>query len=254
LRAHGEEQGDLQLEARHLTHVLWLAALVALLCGAACGDADDKPSGETPATTGEPAPPASARAAPSAADGAKLVEKLECNRCHMGTAQLEPPDAKQCFGCHVGIASGKMPKAKDGSTPAHDPKLLAGWKKNVEHLRFAPSLSGIGKIVDPGWVERYLLAPHDLRPGLHAGMPRLPIGEPEAAAIAAYFAEQARFDGEAGAGSPQGDAGRGRTLFSTKGCAGCHTFSGARTDPPPLVKPRDRTARSRPTSAFRASA
>ncbi len=217
---------------------LWLATLVALVCGAACGDADDKPSGEAlPAAEATPAAPA--RPALTAADGAKLVEKLECNRCHAGTALLEPPETKQCFGCHVSIAAGKMPKAADGSTPARDKKIVAGWKKNVEHLRFAPSLSGVGRIIDPSWVQRYLVAPHDLRPGLHADMPRLPIGEPEAAAIAAHFAEQAQFDGEAAAGAPRGDAGRGRNLFTTKGCAGCHTFTGARTDPPPLVKPGD---------------
>jgi mono/diheme cytochrome c family protein len=70
-------------------------------------------------------------------------------------------------------------------------------------------------------------------------MPRLPLDEHEAAAIAAYFAERSGFDEDSPAALPAGDIERGRGYFATKGCVGCHAFTGARTQAPPEVLPRD---------------
>jgi mono/diheme cytochrome c family protein len=222
------------------TRALFASALaLASVVGVSCEDAGNASEGVQPALTSEPSapePPAAHR--PSVAEGRALVEKLECNRCHAGTGLTEVAQVKHCFGCHVDIASGKMPKDAAGTERRPDAKLLAQWKPRVEHLRHVPSLSGVGRIVRPEWVARYLVEPFDLRPGLHPDMPRLPIGDREATSIALYLASQA----EPAGGAPQapaGDVARGRALFSAKGCAGCHTFSGARTDAPPAVKPSE---------------
>lgn len=217
------------------------AILVASALAASCADTEITSGAGGPAASAEPtaARPATAAHVASAAEGRALVEKLECNRCHAGTGLAEVPQTKHCFSCHVDIAGGKMPKDATGSERRPDPKLLAQWKPRVEHLRFVPSLSGVGRIVRREWVERWLVQPHDLRPGLHASMPRLPISEQEAASIAAYLAESGGPDADAAGAAPAGDVSRGRALFSVRGCAGCHAFSGARTDPPPPVKATD---------------
>lgn len=220
----------------------WHAVLAAsLLLPAALAACDDLPGRAEPSARASEGsatpPPAASDVQASPLDGRALVEKLECNRCHAGTNLPEVPQAKHCFSCHVDIAEGKLPETAKAADAANVPKLLASWKPRVVHLRFTPSLAGVGAIVRPEWVARYLLAPHDLRPGLHPTMPRLPIDDREAASIASYLASAA-------APSPElkrevGDIGRGRELFSQKGCAGCHVFTGARTEPPPPVEPAD---------------
>ena len=201
------------------------------------------------AAWGDPAPPARGRPAPAAPplpataspastiDGRALVEKLECNRCHEGTGSADVPQAKHCFACHVDIAEGRLPESAADADKATAAKLLAAWKPRVQHLRFTPSLAGVGLILRPEWVARSLVAPFDLRPGLHPVMPRLPLDEREAASVAQHLASRHAPPPEAPA--MKGDLARGRALFSSKGCAGCHAFSGARTTPPPPVAPTD---------------
>lgn len=216
---------------------LLIGALAISAALAACGE-PTAPSPGSSAADASPSPSATATATPtSVLDGRTLVEKLECNRCHAGTGSAEVAQAKHCFACHVDIAEGRLPESAAGADKAAAPKLLAAWKPRVEHLRFTPSLAGVGLIVRPDWVARYLVSPFDLRPGLHPLMPRLPLDEREAASIAQHLASLHPPPPDAPA--PKGDLARGRALFSSKGCAGCHTFSGARTAPPPPVAPTD---------------
>ncbi len=228
------------MSGRYLAVALLVAGLIgssAPACteGAALADRDGAASAPDAGRV-EPSPPPHAHV-PSAKEGRDLLDKLECNRCHAGTGQAEVAQAKHCYSCHVDIAVGKAPKSSPDA-PAPSKAVLAKWKPRVEHLRFVPSLSGAGTILRPRWIESYLVKPFDLRPGLHGDMPRLPLAEPEARSIAAYFAERA---GGAEAEAPflAGDIERGRGYFSTKGCSGCHTFTGARTASPPAVTPRD---------------
>ncbi len=226
----------------------WSVVLVATLAAAgaasACGDSDPPgreaaPSASAEATAGSAVPGATAPSAevprPSAAEGKALVDRLECARCHEGTGMPAVPQNKHCFSCHVDIAAGTFQAA---------PKLLTTWKPRVEHLRYVPSLAGVGRIVDPGWVTRYLLKPTDLRPGLHATMPRLPLSDLEAAHIAAYLGELAGYQAGADRELPRGDAERGRALFAAKACNTCHAFTGARTDEPKPVTASDAADRA----------
>ncbi len=163
-------------------------------------------------------------AAPSSDDvraaGKGLVATYECNRCHDGTGLDAVPQSKNCVGCHLDIVEGRF------QAPA---AALAGWKPHVTDLRYAPSLSAAGILVKPEWIERYLLAPHDLRPYLQPSMPRLDLDESAAKAIAAYFGSRGTATGRA---PVTGDIGRGRALFTAKTCVTCHQFSGAGTPEP----------------------
>jgi mono/diheme cytochrome c family protein len=166
-------------------------------------------------------------APPTAAEGHDLVVRMECGRCHALPEATPPPREKQCVGCHEDIVTGRF---------AAPPATLAKWKPHVQHLRFAPSLEGAGALLRPAWIADYLMAPRDLRPGLHATMPRLAIDRRGAQAIATWL-EKAAAHAPPGPAVPHGDADRGRRHFTEKGCATCHAFSRTGTPAPPTVRP-----------------
>jgi cytochrome c2 len=205
-----------------------LLACAALLALVACADSSSEPIESTRAA----APTSSAAAAARPADpahGAKLVERFECHRCHEGTGLAAAPPRKQCVGCHQDIAAGRFEAPPDA---------LADWRKNIVHLLAVPSLAQLGAVMREDWLAGYLVAPHDLRPGLEASMPRLAMSPAQARDIAAHLVRGKLVRGKRAAAQPsaaepsaapgpEGDARRGRALFEQKGCAGCHDFTGA---------------------------
>lgn len=182
---------------------LWLLFSAALLLG--CKDASEG-AADTP-----PAPSPAIETAQLSSEGAALLARFECNRCHTGTGLAEPPLEKQCVGCHRKILAGEL----DAS-----PENLAAWQGNLASLPVAPSLANVGKKLTTTWVAEFLRKPHKVRPGLPASMPRLPISESEALALSnALIPMQAKsqsFSSEA--------AGRGAKLFEEFTCNACHAL------------------------------
>jgi mono/diheme cytochrome c family protein len=224
---------------------------LSALFGAACAEpsADDRADSvavfpaEQPAVAAdgealvaEPALPAG-----DAANGEALVAQFECARCHDGTAtemtdaalaQAAPAaqpapvaehaadalDTKHCFSCHADILEGRLDHKPDAGR----------WKKNVAHLVAAPSLTRIGARLRYQWIAEYLTDPHDLRPNLSAGMPRLALSEAQARDIASYLSEQPGADIDADAVElDDADIARGRQRMEELECASCHRLGGA---------------------------
>jgi mono/diheme cytochrome c family protein len=212
------------------------ASLVSLASLGACADASTTSSDA--ALSSAPSAAASvAEGAPASPppDGGALVAELECNRCHTETGVADAPRDKHCVRCHADIASGRFEAA---------PGLLAEWRPRVVALRHAPSLGGVGTIVDPTWAARYLRGPFDLRPHLVPEMPRLALDRASARAIAEHLAAKNRAAHAAPAPSPPGDPSRGRALFEAKGCASCHAFTGAGLAVAPVPREDDGAERT----------
>jgi len=170
-----------------------------------------------------------------AAHGKELVLSYQCNRCHDGTGHPAAEQGKHCVHCHKDIMEGRF---KAGTAEA-----LARWKPRVKDLTEAPSLEAAGKRFGRRWVEDYLLQPADLRPHLAQYMPSLAITVADAKDIAAYLVPDdepvASAAGAAGSKAIAGaDLDKGRRLVDTKGCGGCHAFTGvsplATSAPPPM--------------------
>jgi mono/diheme cytochrome c family protein len=183
--------------------------VLLLLVAAACGS---EPPASAPAAV-EPAAPA------PRVDAGDLLAKYECARCH------EVPDVtvagdKSCVRCHEQIHAGTF--TVDGA-PVED-ATLARWRGRITSLRWVPSLAHAGRL-RRGWVQAYLLSPHDVRPGLVAQMPRLALTPEEAARIAAHLVPE-----DAEPALVIGDRARGEHLYVAKACSTCHRFSGAAVD------------------------
>ncbi|WP_437875898.1 c-type cytochrome [Sorangium sp. So ce513] len=211
-----------------------LAALVALASGAAACTSED-PRGTGPAatppaadrgaaaaTTAAQAATAIAQAAPAAAHagdperGARLVAEYQCNRCHDGTGHAPAPRDAHCVQCHQDIAAGRF------QAPA---AAMKRWNENLVLLRDVPSLAAAGDRLRRDWIRGFLLEPHDLRPRLHATMPRLPLDAQQASDIAAYLTRDRRERPRAALEGASAD--RGRALYEAKACGTCHAFTGA---------------------------
>ncbi|XYH96564.1 c-type cytochrome [Sorangium sp. So ce1128] len=209
-----------------------LAALFALASGAAACSSEEArapgssaPAAPPSASDGAAIAPAAAAvaAAPAAAappgdpaHGQRLVAEFQCNRCHDGTGQAPAQRDAHCVQCHQDIAAGRF------QAPA---AAMSRWNENLVQLRDVPSLAAAGDRLRRDWIREFLLAPHDLRPRLHATMPRLALGPEQASDIAAYLTRDRR---ERPRDSLEGaSAARGRELYEAKGCGTCHAFTGA---------------------------
>jgi mono/diheme cytochrome c family protein len=147
--------------------------------------------------------------------GRDLVARFECARCHDGAGVAPAPTNKHSVHCHQDLASGKL--------GAGNPEA-AKWREHTAHLRVVPTLADAGKRLRRGWIEGFLLDPHDLRPSLTMTMPRLQITPEEARDIATYIAPDdaaEKDDALAGASLEQG-----RALVEKNGCGSCHAFTG----------------------------
>lgn len=222
----------------------WLAALA--LCASACT------SPETVLATPVPDAPVAA-SQPDVARGLELMARFECARCHDGTALEEEPVERHCVHCHQSIREGTF------EAPATH---LRRWTRRLSSLNYAPSLAGLAGHLRPAWIAEFLLAPHDVRPGLPATMPRLAMTHDEAAAIAAALTAGAPAEPDVDAAP--GDPSAGLALIESEGCLSCHSFTGAsETSPtddgtaarqlaPDLVHVRDRMSRVMLTRWLRA--
>jgi cytochrome c2 len=144
--------------------------------------------------------------------GRSLLVRFQCNRCHEGLGLPKVPQEKHCVSCHQAILQGSF---------TADSETLKTWQSHLQSLNAVPSLQAIGKRLQRHWIESFLLKPYDVRPGLPATMPRLPISAIQARQLAAALVPEERPE------RPNGDPGAGQVLFATLGCASCHAFTGA---------------------------
>jgi len=149
-------------------------------------------------------------------NGKTLVAKFECNRCHEGTGLDKPTLDKDCVRCHQEIHAGSYQASAS---------TLAKWQKTIVHFRDTPSLANIGGRLRRGFVERYLLDPHDMRPHLDSSMPRLAISPEEARDIATYLTADATPAPPVSLENASVKAGG--EIFAAKGCRQCHEYTGA---------------------------
>jgi cytochrome c2 len=207
---------------RRAARSVWAAAALVFL--GSCHrteQAAPEPSASAPPASAVPAAVAQPRGDPER--GHALAVRFECNRCHDGTGEAPAAFELQCFHCHQQILAGefKPPKRQEKR-----------WREGVSGLRDVPSLLASQKRLRPGFIERFLQDPIDLRPRLAPTMPRLGMTAAEARDVAAYFgASEDPKHAEAAAAIAKGDAARGRALIEAKGCPACHAFTGV----PPLA-------------------
>ncbi|WP_010584870.1 DUF6797 domain-containing protein [Schlesneria paludicola] len=139
----------------------------------------------------------------TAASGELLFARLKCAQCHLDSAS----------------ASAFVQTAAD-----------------VERLRQAPSLIGIGTRVTPEWLAAWLRNPGHVRPG--ATMPAL-IAEHDDAAVAdlvAYLSslrttERSNESSPAAPSDSNSAVLTGEQRFERLGCIACHTFTPAEDNP-----------------------
>lgn len=167
--------------------------------------------------------------APEPPDGAAVIARFACDRCHDG-GQVFPAaeQERSCVGCHQAILAG-------GYDDQVLPEDAARWKAHLHRLNASPSLASLDRRVTRRWLVAWLQAPTDLRRGLEAEMPRLPLSAADAEAVADAFGV---VDPPAWS-VPPGDGDRGRALIEAR-CAGCH--DGADPLAPELAQVRGRSA------------
>lgn len=194
------------------------AAIFAVLGLALAACRSDKARHTEGAESVAPSPPIALVAADgNSTRGARLTRELECNRCHEGTGHPAPRLEKNCTGCHSEILRGRLDA---------DPEELERWQARIEHFVTLPALGPVRDKLRSSWVARFLLEPHDLRPGLDETMPRLQLTPEDARDIASSIAPHDAVASE----KPAGNAEHGRKLLDEKGCGTCHRMSGV----PPL--------------------
>jgi cytochrome c1 len=213
----------------------WLLLLLVLALVLALAACSDRGSRNTAAATtsplaavasgasqGDSEPPASL-AKWDAKRGQELVIRHECQRCHEGTGVAAVPREAHCTSCHQDILAGTFPAAKH---------KLAKWRDHVGYVRRVPSLVGAGRL-KPQFIADFLLNPHDQRPALAPTMPRLALSATDARDIAMYLVSvgnDAAFRASAAPAAEQlagAVPSRGPALLASRGCGGCHRFSGS---------------------------
>ncbi len=189
----------------------------------------------------------SARADDPAAEhpGLGVLRSADCTACHVVPGLPEPPRTGSCVGCHAWVETvAANPKARAAAMQVF-PKWER-YERNVRTYAHVPSLGAAAARLDPAWWSRYLRDPHDLRPAMDETMVRVGLDAARIDAIAAWAASRA----VAVPPTPRPDPANvaaGEALFTTRGCAACHTF-GARTSGPGVATAPDlRHARERMT-------
>lgn len=153
--------------------------------------------------------------------GRRAIARFGCDNCHT-LPQRPAHRADGCVGCHQGVRRRAA--------------AMLGRRPEVTHLLTTPSLTHVTRRLEADYLVRYLQDPHDVRHRLTESMPRLPVSEADARNIVAFFsAEAGSFRAPASPAPSAARVDRGREVFSSGGCAGCHAFGNA---PAPYVLPR----------------
>lgn len=202
--------------------------MLALLLGSALGLAAPADQAGSPAA----APPPAAAAALAAGD---------CVRCHAHPALAPVAVDQSCADCHAFVRDTAADPARSAAAREVFP-LWDRYVASVQSYLAVPDLQAASRL-DAGALAAWLGDPHDLRPGMDEGMPRLALSADQRGAIARWLTDQAPPVAPAPPPSPD-RAAAGAAVYGAH-CAGCHAFG--RLDPvaelpaaPDLIHARDR--------------
>jgi mono/diheme cytochrome c family protein len=136
-------------------------------------------------------------------------QEATCRNCHAEVMELEGAPllskGKQlfvklgCHGCH--LADGYASEGKVG-----------------------PRLNRIGSKVDASWLYRWIKQPKDYLPKTR--MPEFGFSERDLMGVTAYLLAASDKDYKLGVKFEPGDSEKGKKLFESVGCQGCHTLNG----------------------------
>ncbi len=136
-------------------------------------------------------------------------QQATCRNCHAEVVNLAgaPLLSKGkrlfiklgCHGCH--LADGYATEAKVG-----------------------PRLYRVANKVDPSWLYRWVKKPRDYLPKTR--MPEFKFDEKDAMAVTAYLLASSEENYELSAKFESGDPDKGKKLFESVGCQGCHELDG----------------------------
>lgn len=163
--------------------------------------------------TGAAAPP------PTALD---VFRRGNCNLCHVVPGLEAPMRDESCTGCHVWIReTSRDPRRREiamGIFPHWE-----RYERSVGTYLQVPSLDAAMARLDPAWVKRWLADPHDVRPQLPEGMPRLGLDSADLAVLSEAF--RARLvEVERTPKPSRKNVELGRERLVGLGCTACHAF------------------------------
>lgn len=148
------------------------------------------------------------------------LEAGDCARCH-AHPELAPVELDEsCADCHAFIRAAAADPARSAAAREVFP-LWDRYARNTRSYLAVPDLQAASRL-EPQALAAWLADPHDLRPGLDEGMPRLALDPDQRAHIAAWLAEQAPELPAAPAPDPS-RARAGAAVYTAR-CASCHSF------------------------------
>ncbi|MCO4743162.1 MAG: c-type cytochrome [Proteobacteria bacterium] len=145
-----------------------------------------------------------------------------CALCHAVPGLPAEPRTTSCTDCHIWIkAVASDPRKREKAKEIFP--LWERYEKNVHSYLEVPNLEAAMARLEPEWVRGYLQDPHDLRPNLDESMPRFALSEATLDSIEQAF-EQARVDVEPTPKPRRKNVEAGEALFTSAGCAACHSL------------------------------
>jgi hypothetical protein len=157
--------------------------------------------------------------APSPAVAADLAAG-GCALCHSHPQLPAAPRTEGCASCHAWVRA----VAADPPRRAKAAEVFPLWPRyeaSVASYLAVPDLAVAGDRLESAWIANWLADPHDLRPGLPEGMPRVALPGDARARIAAWLT-QGRAPVPATPPPTQAGAAAGAVLARVRGCFGCH--------------------------------
>ncbi len=136
-------------------------------------------------------------------------QQATCRNCHAEVVNLA--------GAPL-LSKGKRLFIKLGCHGCH---LADGYAKEA---KVGPRLYRVANKVDPSWLYRWVKKPRDYLPKTR--MPEFQFDEKDAMAVTAYLLASSDKDYNLRVKFESGDAEKGKKLFESVGCQGCHELNG----------------------------
>jgi mono/diheme cytochrome c family protein len=137
------------------------------------------------------------------------LQQATCRNCHAEVIDLE--------GAPL-LSKGKRLFVKLGCHGCH---LAEGY---AQEAKVGPRLNRIASKADPSWLYRWVKKPKDYLPKTR--MPEFKFDEKDAMSVTAYLLAASEKNYELPVKFESGDPDKGKKLFETVGCQGCHELNG----------------------------
>ena len=137
------------------------------------------------------------------------LQQATCRNCHAEVIDLE--------GAPV-LSKGKRLFVELGCHGCH---LAEGY---AQEAKVGPRLNRIKSKADPSWLYRWVKKPRDYLPKTR--MPEFKFDEKDALGVTAYLLAASENNYELPEKFESGDADKGKKLFESVGCEGCHQLNG----------------------------